>query len=98
VEIDAATNRIVLGGEEELLSSEIRLRDCNWIPWDEPPPDFRASARIRHRHPGAAGIVRPGPDRTATIILDTPARAVTPGQACVLYDGDLVLGGGWIAR
>jgi tRNA-uridine 2-sulfurtransferase len=58
-------------------------------------------AKIRYNHPGTPATVTPVPNGTATVKLHMPARAVTPGQACVLYGGDeghLVLGGGWIGR
>lgn len=98
VSLDAATNRVVVGGEEDLLASEFRIQNCNWIAWDKPPAEFRGSARVRYRHQGIPCTVRPSPDDGALVVLDTPARAVAPGQACVLYEGDLVLGGGWIRR
>lgn len=97
VSVDAESNRVVVGDEADLSRSEFLVRDCNWIAWETPPKEFRAAARIRHRHAGATATVRPGANETAAVILDAPARAVTPGQACVFYDGDLVLGGGWIA-
>jgi tRNA U34 2-thiouridine synthase MnmA/TrmU len=55
-------------------------------------------AKIRYNHTGAPAMVEPLPDGTARVRLHAPARAVTPGQACVFYDGDRVLGGGWIRR
>lgn len=58
----------------------------------------RCLAKVRYNHPGTAATVLPGQDGTARVILDEPARAVAPGQACVLYQEDLVLGGGWIWR
>ena len=58
---------------------------------------LRARVRIRSAHPGADASIRDLGDRRAEIRFDTPQRAITPGQAAVAYDGDLVLGGGWIA-
>jgi len=60
-----------------------------------PGAEFRATARVRYRHPGAPCAVRATGDRLE-VSFDTPQRSVTPGQALVLYDGDEVLGGGWI--
>ena len=54
------------------------------------------AARVRHRAEEAPATVHPGPDGAARIVFDTPVRAVTPGQSCVFYDGDVVLGGGVI--
>ncbi len=96
VELDAGTNRVVLGGEEDLLRSAFVVAQCNWIPWDAPGGPFSATARIRYNHPGAAARVTPLEGGLARVELEAPARAITPGQACVFYQDDLVLGGGWI--
>jgi tRNA-specific 2-thiouridylase len=98
VDLDAAANRVVVGDETALERAEFVLERCNWIPWAEPPAEFEALARIRYNHPGTPATVRPRADGTAHVALHTPQRAVTPGQACVLYQDDLVLGGGWIRR
>jgi tRNA-uridine 2-sulfurtransferase len=98
LELDAAANRVVVGAEADLLRSEFRVGTCNWIPWAEPPASFECVAKIRYNHPGAPATVTPGPDGTAHVRLHEPGRAVTPGQACVFYQDDLVLGGGWILQ
>lgn len=98
VDLDAAQNRVVVGAAPELLRDEFRLERCNWIPFAEPSTEFQATAKIRYNHPGTPATVMPLPDGGARVKLHEPQRAVTPGQACVFYDGDLVLGGGWIAR
>ncbi len=98
VDLDPAHNRVVVGGAVDLLRGEFRLERCNWIPFDTPPPRFEATAKIRYNHPGTPATVTPLADDGARVELHEPQRAVTPGQACVFYDGDLVLGGGWIAR
>lgn len=98
LELDPASNRVVVGDESQLNRSTFTVDHCNWIPWDSPPASFEATAKIRYNHPGATGTVEPGPGDTARVRLNAPARAVTPGQACVFYDGDRVLGGGWIRR
>jgi tRNA-specific 2-thiouridylase len=98
LELDPATNRVVVGDESKLNRSTFSVDHCNWIPWDSPPDSFEAMAKIRYNHAGAPATVEPLPDGTARVRLHTPARAVTPGQACVFYDGDRVLGGGWIRR
>ena len=96
--LDPATNRVVVGEEALLSQSAFTVDSCNWIPWDRPPGEFGCTAKIRYNHPGAAATVTPNPDGTATVRMHEPARAVTPGQACVFYQDDLVLGGGWIRR
>jgi tRNA-specific 2-thiouridylase len=66
----------------------------NWIRPPEGP--VRVTAQIRHRHQPANATVRPLADRRAEIVFDAPQLAITPGQAAVWYEGDEVLGGGWI--
>jgi len=98
VELDPANNRVVVGDDSQLSRTDFSVDACNWIPWDAPPGPFECTAKIRYNHPGATATVTPGPDGTATVRMHEPARAVTPGQACVFYQDDLVLGGGWIRR
>ena len=98
VELDAANNRVVVGDESALDRDELIIERCNWIPYDNPPETIRATAKIRYNHAGTPATIIPLPDGKARVKLDIPQRAITPGQACVLYDDDLVIGGGWIAR
>ncbi len=98
VDLDAERNRVIVGDDSLLAKQEFGIDNCNWIPWEEPPSEIECMVKIRHNHPGAMAVVRPGRSWTAQVLLKEPARAVTPGQACVLYQDDLVLGGGWIQR
>jgi tRNA-specific 2-thiouridylase len=98
VELDAVNNRVVVGDDSDLSRTEFSVDTCNWIPWDQPPGPFECTAKIRYNHPGATATVTPRPDGTAAVRMHEPARAVTPGQACVFYQDDLVVGGGWIRR
>ena len=98
IQLDSVNNRVVVGDDSALDREEFTVERCNWIPFDEPPAEMQVSAKIRYKHPGAPALVRPRPGGSATVKLLAPQRAITPGQACVFYDGDLVLGGGWIAR
>ncbi len=98
IELDAANNRVIVGDDSALDRDEFTVERCNWIPFDEPPPSIEVSAKIRYNHPGTVATVTPLPNGAARVKLSVPQRAITPGQACVFYDGDLVVGGGWIAR
>ncbi|HXJ72490.1 MAG TPA: aminomethyltransferase beta-barrel domain-containing protein, partial [Candidatus Dormibacteraeota bacterium] len=88
----------VVGDDSALERDEFRLERCSWIPWDAPPGPLEATAKIRYNHPGAAATVDAQADGTVSVKLHSPQRAITPGQACVFYQDDLVLGGGWICR
>jgi tRNA-specific 2-thiouridylase len=59
---------------------------------------MRVHAKIRHRHEPASAVIEPAPNDEVRVTFDEPQRAITPGQAVVFYDGDLVVGGGWIAE
>jgi tRNA-uridine 2-sulfurtransferase len=98
VDLDPATNRVVVGEAAELDRAEFVIERCNWIAFAEPPPAFEALAKIRYNHPGTPATVVALPHNRARVRLQSPQRAVTPGQACVFYQDDCVLGGGWIAR
>ena len=96
IDIDPATNSVIVGDAEDLITGEFEMDHCSWHTDAEEP--FEATVKIRYAHPGAAAIVYPQRDGTARVTLRVPQRAVTPGQAAVCYRGDEVLGGGWIAR
>jgi tRNA-specific 2-thiouridylase len=96
IELDAARNRVVVGDDSALDRERFEVERCNWIPFDEPPEEMRVSVKIRYNHPGTDATIRPLPGGGASVTLHQPQRAITPGQACVFYDGDLVIGGGWI--
>ena len=98
IELDARGNRVVVGDETMLDRAEFKVERCNWIPWDVPPVSIEATAKIRYNHPGTPATITPTADGGAHVVLHTAQRAITPGQASVFYQDDLVLGGGWIAR
>ena len=98
IELDAATNRVVVGGESALEREAFEVERCNWIPFDSPPPQIEVTAKIRYNHPGTPARVTTRAGGGATVKLSAPQRAITPGQAAVFYQDDLVVGGGWIAR
>ena len=98
VDIDPAANRVVVGDPAALEREEFHIDHCNWIPFETPPPSLTVLTKIRYNHPGVPATVTPLPAGRAHVRLHHPQRAVTPGQACVFYDGDVVVGGGWIQR
>lgn len=97
-EILAADRKIVVGPAESLLRASLAIRDANWIAFDSLERPVRATVKIRYRATPAWAEVRPAADseRAAEVVFDEPQRAISPGQAAVIYDGDRVLGGGWI--
>ncbi|HXP35789.1 MAG TPA: tRNA 2-thiouridine(34) synthase MnmA [Chthoniobacterales bacterium] len=98
VDLDAETNRVIVGDAEDLVCDEFEIDRANWIPQDLPNGDVAVTAKIRYSHPGTPATLTPLEDHRARIRLHEPQRAVTPGQAAVIYDGDVVVGGGWICR
>jgi len=98
LELDAANNRVIVGDDAALDREEFRVERCNWIPFADPPGPFEATAKIRYNHAGTQATVTPEPNGSVMVKLHVPQRAITPGQACVFYQDDLVVGGGWIAR
>jgi tRNA-specific 2-thiouridylase len=98
LKIEPAARRITVGGEGDLRTDTCTLERTRWIPFERPQGPLRATVRIRSTHAGAEATLTDWGDGTATVRFDAPQRAVAPGQALVAYDGDLVLGGGWIAR
>jgi tRNA-specific 2-thiouridylase len=98
VDLDAASNRVTVGDESALERDELTVDRCNWIPFDRPSGQFEAAVKIRYNHPGTTATVTPMGDGRAKVRLHSAQRAITPGQAAVFYQDDLVVGGGWITR
>jgi tRNA-specific 2-thiouridylase len=95
--LDAPAGKIVVGGESDLYRERCTLERVRWIPFDRPSGVVRAQVRIRSGHSGVDATIRDHGDGFASLAFAEAQRAVTPGQAAVFYDGDVVLGGGWIA-
>lgn len=91
-------NEVVLAPETALYSRRLIAEQMNWIGGEPPVGGFRAAARTRYSAKEAPATVTPMPDGKAEICFDSPQRAITIGQAVVLYDGDEVIGGGTIAQ
>jgi tRNA-uridine 2-sulfurtransferase len=90
-----ASRQVVVGPKASLERTTLTTSRVNWIV--EPPVDAVAlQVQIRYRHEASAAVVRTLPDTRASIVFSKPQIAITPGQAAVFYDGDVVVGGGWI--
>jgi tRNA-uridine 2-sulfurtransferase len=93
---DAVTNTLIVGSEEELGSSGLVAKDINWISGDAPTESFRADVKTRYTAKESSATVTLSDGNQADVRFDAPQRDITPGQAAVFYDGDLVIGGGTI--
>ena len=98
VDLDAETNRVIVGDVEDLVCDEFEIDRTNWIARELPDEDVDATVKIRYSHPGTPATVTSLENHRARIRLHEPQRAITPGQAAVIYDGDVIIGGGWICR
>lgn len=94
--IDADRRTVVVGGRHDLERTSVSATGVSWTAGEPPRPGTRLSAQIRYRHPAASAVVDAIDAGAVALTFDVPQPAVTPGQALVLYDGDEVLGGGWI--
>src|SRR6266446_8965705 len=94
--IEPQANRVIVGDDDALRASTFEVQNVNWISIPEPSQPIRATVKIRHKHEPAAATIEALPDSRARITFDSPQRAVTPGQAAVIYSNDVVLAGSWI--
>ena len=94
--IDSASHRVMVGADAELATERLRANRLNWISIPELTEPIRVQIKIRHRHEPAWATLAPDGADAVLATFDEPQRAVTPGQSAVFYDGDEVVGGGWI--
>lgn len=94
--IDTEKNRIIVGEDDALRTSTFEIENVNWISIAKPTAPIRGQAKIRHKHDPAPAAIEALPGNRARITFETPQRAITPGQAAVFYQVDVVLAGGWI--
>ena len=97
IQINGELGQVTVGDNDDLMASTLIAHKLNWIAIDDLQEPVRVHAKIRHRHEPAPAVVERGEEGEARVTFDEPQRAITPGQAVVFYDGDLVVGGGWIA-
>ncbi|MDP9268881.1 MAG: tRNA 2-thiouridine(34) synthase MnmA [Acidobacteriota bacterium] len=95
IELRGDRREVVVGGNDDLYSRTMTVRKLNWIAVDELRAPLRVTVKIRNRHEPAAAVITPSGD-AVRVEFDAAQRAITPGQAAVFYDGDVVVGGGWI--
>ena len=96
LQLRPAEKTVVVGPRPELERTSLTASQVNWIAGVPPAGPLRVTAQIRHRHQPAAGTVRALDNNRASMEFDAPVMAITPGQAVVFYDDDIVVGGGWI--
>jgi tRNA-specific 2-thiouridylase len=97
VGLDPARRRVVVGGADELESDECVIERSRWIPFERLTGKLRATVRLRSSHRGFGATIEALDCGRSRVKFDEPQRAIAPGQAAVAYDGETVLGGGWIA-
>ena len=98
MDVDIEKNQVVLGRNEDLFSKRLVADDVNLISIGHIDTPIRVTAKVRYRHTEAPATVNPLPDGKIEVIFNEPQRAITKGQAVVLYDGDIVVGGGTICE
>ena len=97
IQINGADKQVVVGSDQHLYSRTLRARRVNLISVDDLREPMRVSVKIRHRHVPAPAVLEKVASDEVLVTFDQPQRAVTPGQAAVFYEDDLVVGGAWIA-
>lgn len=96
IQVDPKNNRVVVGSSDDLLKRDMTVNRVNWIAFADLTEPTRVQVKIRSRAEEAPATLTRNDDGTVLVTFDEAQRAVTPGQAAVFYDGDIVVGGGWI--
>lgn len=97
IQVKGDTRQVVVGDQERLYSKTLLARRINLISLDDLREPMHVTVKIRHRHEAAAAVIEKTGLDEVLVTFDEPQRAITPGQAAVFYDGEEVVGGGWIA-
>jgi tRNA-uridine 2-sulfurtransferase len=98
IDIDEKTNTVVVGDNSDLMHDRMNVTDIIWCNGTPDDDEISATVKVRYNHPGALATIKISRGNEAEVVFDPPERAITSGQAAVFYDGDIVLGGGWITR
>jgi tRNA-specific 2-thiouridylase len=98
VDIDPGQNTVTIGTVDELLKDTFTVNDVNWITIERLESELHASVKIRYKNDETPAIIYPLENNRVRVKFEQPQRAIAPGQAAVFYDGDIVVGGGWIER
>ncbi len=98
VRLEPETHRVAVGPREALQRASLTIREVNWLADSLPGEGVTCQVKLRSTQPPQEALVQSLADGRAVVELHAPAESVAPGQACVMYDGDHVLGGGWIER
>ncbi|MBT5520986.1 MAG: tRNA 2-thiouridine(34) synthase MnmA, partial [Rhodospirillales bacterium] len=100
VRVDAESRQVTVGSHDDILERQVSVRDVNWLgDGDGVPGDgIRLSVKLRSTQAPSMATVYRKPDGHAEVLLDETEAGISPGQACVFYDGERVMGGGWIMR
>lgn len=98
VQIERLKNQIIVGEKEELDCLEFHAKGVNWVAFDEPAEPVRAEVKVRYRHDPAPATLYASEGNRVRVVFDEPQRAITPGQATIFYNGEEVVGGGWIEK
>jgi len=96
VEIDPERNAVIVGEEHEVCRDTFIVDSVNWIACQQMISCFSARVKIRYSHPGSEAVLFPAGDDRVEVKFKSPQKGITPGQAAVFYDGETVIGGGWI--
>ena len=95
VGIDPTNHVVRIGSNDDLLKGEMKVERVNWVSVPSPTEPLQSQVRIRYKHGESAAVIHPDPEGCSVRFVEKQ-RAITPGQAAVFYDNDLLLGGGWI--
>jgi len=96
VKLDPIKKQVIVGPKEALLTSEIQVKELNWIGEKVGANGIKVSAKVRSTRPGVSATLYMDDNSKARVVLDEPESGVSPGQAAVFYDGERLVGGGWI--